>query len=1061
MLYHPISQLVPPHRHRSILHRARLTNWLDEHLEHCRLVIVTAPAGYGKTSLLADFAHETSLPVCWYTLEPFDRDPQVFLEHLITALEQRLPAVGTRIRPMFAREMVAADPLAVVSALATELREHVTSPFVIIFDDYHTVAEADAIHRLINAVVDLLPPVARVILSSRTLPLQLDLTRLQIHQQVAGIGVSELAFTPEEICALARQNEGVEISRENAHAIATQTEGWIAGILLMTPALWPPVYQRVVQGRDPRDAVFDFLAHQTLDPLTPELQRFVLDASILSPVDVSTCDEILGTHHSAEYLRCLEERHLFVVRLADAGDGPTYRFHSLFREFLQHRLRETAPARARALHQRAAQVFAERAAFDRAIPHYLAAEMFDEAASTLEQIAPVFFDAGRWIPLAEWIDTLPAEVLEAHPRLMVTRAMVYAETGNIAEAEQHYTRAIQLYEQQGDAVSVARVIVWRAMLWNLCGRYADAIVACGKVIKTLRAHHAQPELARAYRVLGVAHAQRGDYPRCVRELEKSLAMYTALGDPTRVAWLHHDLGTCLRRFGDPSADEHYQHALTYWRETQQRVGMATTLNSLGVSAHRAGDYPRALAILTEAYTLAEQIGNPHCQAFVLASLGDVLRDQGEYPRALEQYQRVVELGERVEGFILTYGLVALGETLHLTGEDVPAATYLQRARAVAQAHHSPYEMGLVETALGIAATEQGRYADARAHLQQAVGWLAPMRGDALRAQLYLARVYWLQRRWRKAQQELRRLAKRWAEPIPAPLPFRVTDRARLLPLVQYAVNRKSGARYFQRILEELDARLRPATPPVIEARALGTTQVRMGNQVITKAEWGTQAAKELFFLLLTFPNGLRKEQILEALWPHHAAAAASVIFHTTAYRVRRVIPRGLVYADGMYTLRRDVTLHYDVAEFDKWLALARETKGVSERIAAYRAAIALYRGDFCEDSYHDWCEETRARLRRQYLDALLALAELYERNGDLAQAITYYQMLIERDMDREEIYRALMRLQIQAGDRLAAARTYQRCAQVLREELNIASPSEETRQLYAQIVQRANEPIAQ
>jgi len=163
----------------------------------------------------------------------------------------------------------------------------------------------------------------------------------------------------------------------------------------------------------------------------------------------------------------------------------------------------------------------------------------------------------------------------------------------------------------------------------------------------------------------------------------------------------------------------------------------------------------------------------------------------------------------------------------------------------------------------------------------------------------------------------------------------------------------------------------------------------------------------------------------------------------------------------MYTLRRDVTLHYDVAEFDKWLALARETKGVSERIAAYRAAIALYRGDFCEDSYHDWCGETRARLRRQYLDALLALAELYERNGDLAQAITYYQMLIERDMDREEIYRALMRLQIQAGDRLAAARTYQRCAQVLREELNIASPSEETRQLYAQIVQRANEPIAQ
>jgi len=143
--------------------------------------------------------------------------------------------------------------------------------------------------------------------------------------------------------------------------------------------------------------------------------------------------------------------------------------------------------------------------------------------------------------------------------------------------------------------------------------------------------------------------------------------------------------------------------------------------------------------------------------------------------------------------------------------------------------------------------------------------------------------------------------------------------------------------------------------------------------------------------------------------------------------------------------------NYDVARFEEWIERAQDAKGVTERIEAYQAAVALYHGDFLEECYSDWAMSIRTRLRQKYLNALVVLAQLYERHGDVNKAMEYYQTLLEKDRDREEIYREVMRLQFKQGDRVAAVRTYRRCAQVLRDELNVPSPSQETQDLYRMI----------
>ncbi|MBI5033338.1 MAG: tetratricopeptide repeat protein [Chloroflexi bacterium] len=1043
-----------PSRSRLLLHRSRLVDFLHDHIDH-RLVIVSAPTGYGKTSLLIDFAYETALPVCWYSLDALDCDPQVFLESLIASIRCRFPAVGERAQKVLASGVTSEKFEAVIGALASEIQKNVSSQFVIAFDDYHQVADANAINHLINLLLARFPSKVHFVIASRTVPMKLNLARLQTHRQVVSLGMGELQFTAEELRAFVHQNYQIDLSLEQSSDLAIRSEGWIAGILLTTPMLWPGIYQHFIQDQVTHEDAFRFLASETFEHLPDELQRFLLDVSIFSRIEAAICNTILEIENADEFLRVIEMRNLFLVRLADESGKAVYRFHTLFHEFLRRRFIETDPLRWRTLNGRVAKFFEARdGAIGQAIAHYLAAEMFEEAARLTEQIAQSTFDAGRWTSLAGWIDGIPSRVLENHPGLIVMRGLVFAETGRNVEAEEAYARAIHLYEARKDCAAAAKVIVWRAMLWNLAGRYREAAIACENALEILHRHHAESEEARAYRILGSADMHLGEYSQCLSGLEKGLEIYQSLGDETRVAWLHHDIGRCLRILGNPQADAHYQQALDVWRRTDNAVGMAITLNNIGVGYHRAGNYPCALATLGEARAMARQVGSRRSEAYALCSLGDVYRDQGETVRALELYHQSVELCQGIDGFLFTYVLTVLGETYCSISDETKSADYLKQALASAESHESNYELGLVETALGIFECQRGQTDAALPHLRRAVNLLKSMRTDCLRARLHLVRAYFLERNFDLVQKQLAAIATQSVGMEPTRIPFIVADRTLLQPVIRYAMSKKIRREYFVPLSDFLaawdKAREQPAEPR-IEIHALGVSQVTVGDKLIGKSDWGTSVAKELFFLLLEHPKGLFKEKALEIFWPKKSMDAAGKIFNTTSSRLRHIIPNCLNNSNGLYAVRSELYAHYDVAQFEEWIERAQDAKGVTEQIKAYQAAVALYQGEFLEECYSDWAMSIRTRLRQKYLNALVVLAQLFERHGDMHKAMQYYQTLLEKDRDREEIYREVMRLQFKQGDRVGAVRTYRRCAQVLRDELNVPNPSQETQDLYRMI----------
>jgi len=655
---------------------------------------------------------------------------------------------------------------------------------------------------------------------------------------------------------------------------------------------------------------------------------------------------------------------------------------------------------------------------------------------------------------------LPSEVLDVHPNLIVTRAIVFGDLGDQAHALEYYSRAVTLFEKLNDTTGIGKTLVHQSVSLRFLGRYQEAIDTCTQALGLLSADQTQ-EIVRAHRSMGTSYFSLGNPTKAIRELKSALRLCESLNDSTRIAWLHHDLGVAYRIIGNIEAEKHFHQALDHWRHTNNVVGLASTLNSIGVGYHRQGKYGQAIETLDQAREQARQAGQLRQEAYSLASLGDVYRDMDDYARAQDAFRVAYDIALRISnGFVITYTLIALGELSRLLGEFETANSLLHQAAEQAESHQSGYELGLTVTALGILSCEQGNTDAAINHLTHAVKLLdrGNAKRDSARAHIHLAHVYFSERKHNLAKQHLRTTANLGRDLHEDQ--FIIADRRHLLAVIKYSVSKQVGKNYFAPVLGKIKSLAAVPTHtksipivepqlPQVEARAFGIAQVSVDGKLVTKSDWASAIAKELFFLLLAHPQGLRKEQILSTLWADTAPAQANGIFHSTAYRIRRALsPAILVYENGLYRVNR-VNAWSEVEQFTRLIDRATSAQTDDQRVQYLRDAIALYQGDYFEDSYSNWCIPLRDELQKKYLDALSALAKYHDQHGG-SEAIGLYQQILRRDPYREDIYRALMQFQAKNGDTTGALKTYQQCVQVLQNEMGV-SPSPQTHTLYEQI----------
>ncbi len=1051
-----------PRLRPDLLSRRRLVSFIHTHLDR-KLVLISAPAGYGKTSLLADFAHDTDLPVCWYTLDPFDRDIRAFLEHLIAAIAHRFPAFGERSRDLL-QSMI--DPgrnlYPLIATLVQEIYDAIPEYFVLVLDDHHAVEDQEQINEFLDLFVTYVDENCHLILASRTLPALPNLSLLVARRQAAGLSIDELRFTPQEIQALALQNYNLKLGTEQAYTLSQQTGGWITGLLLTAIPRWEQAQQEVtIRGRVNVD-IYDYLTTQVLNQQPAPLRDFLLATSVLDEMSPELCTAVLGIDRSSDLLDQLRIRNLFVTEFE--GDVNRLRYHDLFREFLQSSLRRQDQDRFRELTRQAARVYADRGEWERAISRYLTLQVYEPVAQIIEQTANTLHETGRWDTLAGWIDALPESIRRIHPRFLLYRGRIHLDRGEHAPALALYDQAIEALSDEKEQAQIAQALAQKSVALRHQGRYAEAMAHSRQALALVSGATKREKLAMAlaYRNVGFCQLRLGQLTDGRKALQQALSLYEELDASYDLGMVRHELGLSHELAGDlEGAMDHYQAALQYWQQLGNPGPWANTLNSLGVIHHLRGDYDQALQLFNQALDKVQQAADVRVEAFTWASVGDLHRDLGAYEQARQAYTEGLRAAKRAgSGFAITYTLDALGNISRLHGDPAQAQKQLQEAMDRAKEHESAYEIGLCHTSLGILANEQGEWATARQHLNRAIELFEAggFQQELNRAHLHRAQTAFLAGDHQQALADLEQtliLAKQLRYDQ-----FLVVEGQQLQPMLRYGAEQGVGGGTLSDLLERVaahQARLAQRPEPVIATEvqpalkiyALGQPRAELDSQSI---QWTTAQSRDLFFCLLQHHDGLRKEEIGELFWPNHAPPKLDSIFRSTLYRLRRALFReSVVFEQGVYRFNREGDYWFDLEAFEELLDKAGKAVTREKEIDLLEEALALYRGDYLEGIYDDWCLLERERLRGRYLAGLEALAGLYTNRRDFQRAIDLYQRLLVQDPYQEVAHRALMLCYYRLGNRAAAIRQYQACVEVLREDLGL-SPSRETEDVYLQII---------
>src|SRR5580693_2877862 len=412
--------------------RPRLARALGEGLAR-GLVVVCAPAGFGKTALLADWVRSGDHRVAWLSLDAADNDPVRFWRHVIAALDRARPGIGERAGPLLGPPA----PLSFEGLVTALINELAAQPgdgeVLLVLDDYHLI-DARQVHGALEFLVEHLPPGLRLALASRSDP-PLRLPRLRAGGQLAELRTDDLRFSADEAAALLREAIDTELPGAAVAALAARTEGWAAGLQLAALSLRgqadPAGFVAAFSGS--HRYVLDYLAGEVLDRQPEELRAFLLETSVLERLSGGLCDAVTGRTDSQAMLEQVERANLFLVPLDETRGW--WRYHHLFADLLRARLREQQPGQVAALHRNAATWCEEHGLADDAVRHAVASGDTAWAARLIERhFDEIFYLRGEGATVRRWLAALPAELAGSRPRLLLAEALLALASGRVETA---------------------------------------------------------------------------------------------------------------------------------------------------------------------------------------------------------------------------------------------------------------------------------------------------------------------------------------------------------------------------------------------------------------------------------------------------------------------------------------------------------------------------------------------------------------------------------------------------------------------------------------------------
>jgi len=577
---------VPPPRSKAVIRR-RLIERLNEGLSSGRkLTLISASAGFGKTTLVSEWIAGCERPVAWLSLDEGDNDITRFLTYLITALQTIAANIGKEV--LGALQSPQPPPIeSILTALINEITNVPDNPstgsgqgFILVLDDYHII-DSKPVDNALTFLLEHLPSQMHLVIATREDP-HLPLSRLRVRGQLTELRAADLRFTPSEAAEFLNQVMGLNLSAEDIASLENRTEGWIASLQLAALSMQghQDATSFIKSFSGSHHFVLDYLVEEVLGQQSESIQTFLLRTSILDRLCAPLCDAVLGTPSASgqETLEYLEHANLFIVPLDN--ERRWYRYHHLFADVLRMHLMAEQPDQGSALHRRASEWYEHNGSTDNAICHALAAEDFERAATLIEVAEPEIRRSRQGATVRElgWLKALPDELVHFRPVLSVAYAFALFGSGELGGVEPRLRDAERWLDTTADTAGM--VVVDEEEFRRLPG-----MIALLRAAQAL-ARGDMPETAKnARRVLDLAPE------------DAHLMLGGAASQLGLVAWTSGDLDTARRMTADGMANVRRAGYIS------SAIGGAIVLADIQIAQGRLHEamttYERALQWATE------------------------------------------------------------------------------------------------------------------------------------------------------------------------------------------------------------------------------------------------------------------------------------------------------------------------------------------------------------------------------------------------------------------------------------------------------------------------------
>jgi len=638
-LYIPLSR-------RKSVERTRLIEQLNDGFDR-KLILITAPAGFGKTTLTSEWIAQLDCPVAWLSLDENDSDETRFLAYIIAALQTIEPQIGASLA-----EVLQARQLPSIDQLLTTLLNDITilsDDFVLILDDYHVIENA-TIDKGITFLLDYLPPNMHLVIMTREDP-PLPLSRLRARGQLTEIRASDLRFSGDEVSEFFDRGMGIQLSKQDIATLEARTEGWVAGLQLAGLSMQGAknITDLIQSFSGTHHFVLDYLVEEVLHRQPDHIQTFLLHTSILKRLSGNLCDALMMDDgvSGQDILETIHQANLFLVPLDNQRQW--YRYHHLFGDLLQQRLHQQLDeTHIKQLHHRASTWYDHQNLRTEAIYHALAAEDFEQAASLIELVWSETHSTSFHSPAQrKWMEAIPYDVRRHRPVLSTGYAWTLLDFGELdavdmclRDAEQYFDLDPSMDDLASDMIVIddvafqqlpATVAAARTYLSMAMGNIPDAIHYAQRVLD-LSSDDELHQRGMASSLLGLANWWIGNLSAAYQSMREGMAIMHKMGNVSFAlsnTFGMADVQIAQGRLRDAIVT--YEQSMEVAKAQEGTVqGVADLLMGLGDLYREQNDLESAQAYLRDSENLGEQAKLPNwryrfclIQSRMMRTLGDL------------------------------------------------------------------------------------------------------------------------------------------------------------------------------------------------------------------------------------------------------------------------------------------------------------------------------------------------------------------------------------------------------------------------------------------------------